>query len=89
MNLQVRLFFILLDACFPIAVVLIRFDRQLANTEEFQDGVSNGALGEVFIRYAMHDRYNFRPYADLFLACRCNNVLYIISLSVFVAFFGS
>ncbi|KAF9646981.1 LSM-domain-containing protein, partial [Thelephora ganbajun] len=23
---------------------------QLANTEEFQDGVSNGALGEVFIR---------------------------------------
>ncbi|KAG2013908.1 small nuclear riboprotein F, variant 2 [Coprinopsis cinerea AmutBmut pab1-1] len=25
---------------------------QLANTEEFQDGKSNGALGEVFIRYA-------------------------------------
>lgn len=24
---------------------------QLANTEEFQDGKSNGALGEVFIRY--------------------------------------
>lgn len=23
---------------------------QLANTEEFQDGKSNGALGEVFIR---------------------------------------
>ncbi|KAH8113424.1 hypothetical protein DFH11DRAFT_1857136 [Phellopilus nigrolimitatus] len=34
---------------------------QLANTEEFQDGKSNGALGEVFIR--------------------CNNVLYIISVS--------
>ncbi len=26
-------------------------DAQLANTEEFQDGKSNGALGEVFIRY--------------------------------------
>ncbi|KAF5333671.1 hypothetical protein D9611_002213 [Ephemerocybe angulata] len=25
---------------------------QLANTEEFQDGKSNGALGEVFIREA-------------------------------------
>lgn len=25
-------------------------DNQLANTEEFQDGKSNGALGEVFIR---------------------------------------
>ena len=25
---------------------------QLANTEEFQDGKSNGALGEVFIRCA-------------------------------------
>ncbi|KAG6886071.1 hypothetical protein C0993_004061 [Termitomyces sp. T159_Od127] len=25
---------------------------QLANTEEFQDGQSNGALGEVFIREA-------------------------------------
>ncbi|CCA67242.1 hypothetical protein PIIN_01075 [Serendipita indica DSM 11827] len=25
---------------------------QLANTEEYQDGKSNGALGEVFIRYA-------------------------------------
>ncbi|PPQ72526.1 hypothetical protein CVT24_004832 [Panaeolus cyanescens] len=24
---------------------------QLANTEEYQDGKSNGALGEVFIRY--------------------------------------
>lgn len=24
---------------------------QLANTEEWQDGQSNGALGEVFIRY--------------------------------------
>lgn len=26
MNLQVRLFFILLDACFPITIVLIGFD---------------------------------------------------------------
>ncbi|KAJ8585296.1 LSM-domain-containing protein [Rhizopogon salebrosus TDB-379] len=33
---------------------------QLANTEEFQDGKSNGALGEV--------------------SCRCNNVLYIMSI---------
>ncbi|KAF4602291.1 hypothetical protein EYR40_005496 [Pleurotus pulmonarius] len=37
---------------------------QLANTEEFQDGKSNGALGEVFIRHLLY---------------RCNNVLYIIS----------
>ncbi|TRM68349.1 small nuclear ribonucleo protein SmF [Schizophyllum amplum] len=27
---------------------------QLANTEEFQDGQSNGALGEVFIRSVDH-----------------------------------
>ncbi len=26
------------------------YSVQLANTEEFQDGVSNGTLGEVFIR---------------------------------------
>ncbi|KAJ9122461.1 hypothetical protein QFC22_001887 [Naganishia vaughanmartiniae] len=26
---------------------------QLANTEEWQDGHSNGALGEVFIRYGL------------------------------------
>lgn len=43
MNLQVCSFL------FPEA---IHFDilLQLANTEEFQDGQSNGALGEVFIR---------------------------------------
>ncbi|KAG5646413.1 hypothetical protein DXG03_003463 [Asterophora parasitica] len=43
MNLQVR----------PIAFVspiTLQLDLQLANTEEFQDGQSNGALGEVFIR---------------------------------------
>ncbi|KAJ9127074.1 hypothetical protein QFC24_001308 [Naganishia onofrii] len=28
---------------------------QLANTEEWQDGHSNGALGEVFIRGAQED----------------------------------
>jgi len=50
MNLQVRLLIIFPDAYFPLAIVLIGFDQQLANTEEFQDGVSNGALGEVFIR---------------------------------------
>ena len=55
MNLQVRLPVIFSDAYFPLAIVLIWFDQQLANTEEFQDGVSNGALGEVFIRYATYD----------------------------------
>lgn len=43
MNLQVM--------CF-LSLKLFSFDifLQLANTEEFQDGQSNGALGEVFIR---------------------------------------
>jgi hypothetical protein len=48
---------------FPAMLALIRlhpnsstkiadtFAFQLANTEEWQDGQSNGALGEVFIRY--------------------------------------
>jgi hypothetical protein len=30
---------------------------QLANTEEFEDGKSNGALGEVFIRYVHFEYY--------------------------------
>jgi len=29
-------------------------NRKLANTEEIQDGKSNGTLGEVFIRYVPH-----------------------------------
>ena len=50
MNLQVQyiLSFLLKaksDGCAICATV-----SQLANTEEFQDGQSNGALGEVFIR---------------------------------------
>ncbi|KAJ8698059.1 hypothetical protein PTI98_004813 [Pleurotus ostreatus] len=51
---------------------------QLANTEEFQDGKSNGALGEVFIRYVIR----VTPFLEVELAhviYRCNNVLYIIS----------
>ena len=52
---------------------------QLANTEEFQDGKSNGALGEVFIRYA-RGLVSFFAGTDLFQLLRCNNVLYIISL---------
>lgn len=54
MNLQVRLFVTFPDVSFSLVIVSIGFDQQLANTEEFQDGVSNGALGEVFIRYATH-----------------------------------
>ncbi|KAK0453376.1 hypothetical protein EV421DRAFT_2073830 [Armillaria borealis] len=52
---------------------------QLANTEEYQDGKSNGALGEVFIRCA-----SFLPRIGercLTLRNRCNNVLYIMSAS--------
>ncbi|PPQ95514.1 hypothetical protein CVT26_008542 [Gymnopilus dilepis] len=49
---------------------------QLANTEEYQDGKSNGALGEVFIRSV--------PCIDQLtselMSRRCNNVLYIISI---------
>ena len=41
--------------------------------------MSNGALGEVFIRYATHDQSNRGPNADS-SAYRCNNVLYIISV---------
>jgi len=67
MNLQVRLFVIFPDAYFSLAIVLIGFDQQLANTEEFQDGVSNGALGEVFIRYATHDRCDCEPDTDFLL----------------------
>ena len=35
----------------PESVLPLNHLPQLANTEEFQDGKSNGALGEVFIRY--------------------------------------
>jgi hypothetical protein len=48
----------------------------LANTEEYQGGKSNGALGEVFIRYVIQD--SSRAISDV-ANCRCNNVLYIIS----------
>jgi small nuclear ribonucleoprotein F len=44
MNLQVCL----LHRC--IIFIISHTSHQLANTEEFQDGKSNGALGEVFIR---------------------------------------
>lgn len=43
MNLQVMSF--LFSGAIHLDIFL-----QLANTEEFQDGQSNGALGEVFIR---------------------------------------
>jgi small nuclear ribonucleoprotein F len=44
MNLQVLLRLILGE------IRPLKLDTKLANTEEFQDGKSNGALGEVFIR---------------------------------------
>lgn len=51
---------------------------QLSNTEEYIDGKSTGALGQVLIRYAgltfSHCRWN--PRADN-LHYRCNNVLWI------------
>ena len=46
MNLQVLVRFI------ARAIRLLKRSTKLANTEEFQDGKSNGALGEVFIRCA-------------------------------------
>ena len=55
------------------------FHVQLANTEEFQDGKSNGALGEVFIR-CVHIHLMFLLFELIFALFRCNNVLYIISL---------
>ena len=44
-----------LQVCFKamLCVYIILNIPQLANTEEFQDGKSNGALGEVFIRYVV------------------------------------
>ena len=44
-----------LQVCFKatLCVYIILNMLQLANTEEFQDGKSNGALGEVFIRYVL------------------------------------
>jgi hypothetical protein len=47
MNLQV--YFKLL----PLFLTNDASDTQLANTEEYQDGKSNGALGEVFVRYGV------------------------------------
>lgn len=44
MNLQVRI-------QYPFRLTHLIYITQLANTEEYQDGKSNGALGEVFIRY--------------------------------------
>jgi len=59
---------------------------QLANTEEFQNGESNGTLGEVFIRYGWKSFSVYSKSTYRFLASsRCNNVLYIISvLSLFL-----
>jgi hypothetical protein len=44
---------LLRNACLHRCRVLHSAFIQLANTEEIQDGTSNGTLGEVFIRYAM------------------------------------
>lgn len=49
----------------------------MANTEEFQDGKSNGALGEVFIRCVIV--LSEWSWTRSLLVIRCNNVLYIIS----------
>lgn len=63
MNLQVR------DQTFPYEphVLLLMIVCQLANTEEFQDGKSNGALGEVFIRYAL--LYAVVPNITILITC--------------------
>lgn len=51
MNLQVSSFLSPLDILFIYNFFSCLFFK-LANAEEFQDGTSNGALGEVFIRSA-------------------------------------
>ncbi|KAF8901706.1 hypothetical protein CPB84DRAFT_1846699 [Gymnopilus junonius] len=38
---------------------------QLANTEEYQDGKSNGALGEVFIRYYHHHHRTLTQHTEI------------------------
>lgn len=49
MNLQVSLVKI-------SSIELVLTLRKLANTEEYQDGKSNGALGEVFIRQVYYNK---------------------------------
>ena len=52
---------------------------QLANTEEYQDGVSVGSLGEVFIRCVHCSALDWAHVGGSVLtppfSCRCNNVL--------------
>ena len=53
---------------------------QLANTEEFEDGVSTGTLGEVLIRYVELCLMIYVVYlsrSNVVVLLRCNNVLYI------------
>jgi small nuclear ribonucleoprotein F len=45
MNLQVSI-----TPALAARLCLLQLPLQLANTEEYQDGKSNGTLGEVFIR---------------------------------------
>lgn len=49
----------------------------MANTEEFQNGVSVGTLGEVLIRYITIRRKMFDDETNIIVLFRCNNVLYI------------
>ncbi|TCD71348.1 hypothetical protein EIP91_011119 [Steccherinum ochraceum] len=49
-GLEYKGFLVSTDGYMNLQASLFQLVSKLANTEEFQDGKSNGALGEVFIR---------------------------------------